>query len=297
METRKTALICHGGGMKSAFAAGVIYALGKDLGVNYFDIAIGASSSAPTLAYYLAGQLEELKDCWEKEAINMLGRTRYAFLKGEPLFNLDYMAGEMMKKKFPLNVAKVENSPIDFYIPYYNYKTDKLEYYHNHAQEQKLDIWQALRATMTIHDQFLSQGQGESCYVDPALADPMVYQKAVDSGATHFMVISNSPTFDWTIRGWMGLKMFKIFQAKNFPELMKDRLNQYSRLRKQSVEDFVKFKNGKQLLLVQPPASAKIKFLAKDAAEIKRAMDWGKKTILKHKNSPVMAWFSERFES
>ena len=48
----KTAIVCLGGGMRSAYGAGFLYVLGKDLALKP-DLVVGSSGDVPNLFYFL----------------------------------------------------------------------------------------------------------------------------------------------------------------------------------------------------------------------------------------------------
>lgn len=294
MEQVKTALICHGGGMKSAFAAGAVYELASFLKISQFDILIGASSSAPTLAYFLTGQLEEIKVVWEQETPQIVMRKKTKFFKGEPLFDVDYLVDKILIGKYPLNLEKLEKSPIDLYIPFYNFKTDKLEFYHNHSQNKRIDIWQVFKATMAIHDHYLNKCEDLSGCVDPALACSLIYEKAIKEGATHYLLVSNQESFNATLKKWLGLKLFKMFQARHFPAEIKLKLKQHPKLNKRARTAIQAFVLQENVLLIKPLCGAKLKILSRKTSEIKKAFTFGSRAIQQLKGSPLMEVFKER---
>ncbi len=294
MPDYKTALICQGGGMRSAFSAGVLYELSGGLKINYFDILIGSSSSAPNVTYFLTGQVEEMKTIWQTELATPVFLNKTNFFKGEPIFNTRYLISQVLQKKYPLDLKKIQSLPADLYIPFYNFLNDKIEFYHNHGQNGQLDLWQALRATMTIHDQFLQEGDGPTCYIDPAIASPLVYEKAFLEGASYYLIVANQYYTKSTLKRWLGYHLFKLFQGRHFPEEVQDKLKRWPEIYKKQLSDLQAFVKKQPVLVVQPPAEANLKVITKNAKETKKAFDLGRKAIQALKTHPLIKIFQER---
>ncbi|MCX6785734.1 MAG: hypothetical protein NTZ18_02705 [Candidatus Komeilibacteria bacterium] len=294
MAKVKTALICEGGGMKSAFAAGAVYELARFLKISHFDILIGASSSAPIFAYFLTGQLEEIKRIWEEETSQIVTKKKSQFLKGEPMFNTDYLVDKILHERHPLNLEKLEKSPVDLFIPFYNFKADRIEFYHNHATGKKINIWQALKATMAIHDHHLKQCEDLSHCVDPGLVCPLIYEQAIILGATHYLVISNQKTFNATLKRWLGFKLFKLFQGRKFPAEIKLKLKQYNKMNKKSRLAMRAFVLQENVLLIKPPDQAKLKFFSHKSSQTKKAITWGRAAARALRDHPLIKIFQDR---
>lgn len=279
MEIRKTALICQGGGMKGAFVAGAVYGLAKDYGIKQFDVLIGASSSAPTLTYYLTGQIEEIKQVWETELAKSALIKKSNFFKGEPVFNINYLVETVFQKRYPLALAKLQSAPGDLFIPFYNFITDQIEFYHNHNPNQRLDIWQALKATMTVHDKYLSQDQGPNCYADPALVSPLVYQKAIEEGCHDYLIITNRYFPKERLRNWLSYRLFYLFQSRHFPKVVRAKLKKRPQIIKKGRAEFQEFSKNHQVFVIQPPPGVKFSIVANKVSAIKAALECGRQAV------------------
>jgi len=124
----KTALICQGGGMRAAFAAGAGAELGENLGVNKFDIVIGVSGSSTTASYYTSGQFSMIRKVWSEN----LGTTKLVNKKNiftkKPIFGINYLIDDILRQQFPLDLEQVKNSPTDLFIPFYDFRNSKISY-------------------------------------------------------------------------------------------------------------------------------------------------------------------------
>jgi predicted patatin/cPLA2 family phospholipase len=59
-------LLLEGGGMRAGFVAGAVMAM-MDQGLTDFHLAVAVSASVPTLAYFAAGQRQEMERVWRHE--------------------------------------------------------------------------------------------------------------------------------------------------------------------------------------------------------------------------------------
>jgi len=295
MENIKTALICHGGGMKAAFAAGAVYELAKNFGIERFDIVMGMSASAPTATYFTTGQYEDILNIWQNELGNPLFVKKINVFKGKPIFNIDFLINDIFKVRHPLEQDKLNRASTKLYIPVYNYQKNRLEFFNNLQAEVNLDIWQAMKATMIIHNQHLFQKDEFKPYIDPAIASPLVYERALSEGATHFIVIYNSHGIDWNFRKWLGFQLFKLLQSRNFPKEVKEKLKNHNELVKIEVQKFKEFCQHHPIIFVQPPLRAKVRTIMTTNQEIKEAMDCGRKIVGQiAQNQDLMKIFYQR---
>lgn len=280
--------------MRGAFTAGVILALGQNLGIENFDLLLGSSSSAPTLTYYLTHQYQAIKDIWQHE----LGTPRFIkkgnLFKGEPIFNIDYLVDEILGRKYPLDADKLNQASRRLLIGLYNYKADKLAYFSNQSNEVKLDIFQALKATMTIHRNDLEKQVAPQQYVDPELINFINYEKARELGVTHFLVIYNNDHFHRTLGKWLGLQLFKIFQAKKFPLEIKQKLNHYCQLMAEGEGQFREFCRKYPVLLISPSYRTAIHPIMTSNEKISQALDLGSKSADQAKGHSLIGVFQQR---
>ena len=102
-------LILEGGGMRAGFVAGVLMAL-MDRGLVDFDRAVAVSASVPSLAYFAAGQREEIERVWRNElntpklvCYRNIPATSLALSKKRPFLDIDYLIYDVLKKKYQPN--------------------------------------------------------------------------------------------------------------------------------------------------------------------------------------------------
>jgi predicted patatin/cPLA2 family phospholipase len=106
-------LVLEGGGMRAGFVAGALMAL-MDKRLTGFDVALAVSASVPTLAYFAAGQREEMEKVWREElntpklvCYRNIPATSLAPSVKRPILDIDYLVYEVFKQKYPLNLDAV----------------------------------------------------------------------------------------------------------------------------------------------------------------------------------------------
>jgi predicted patatin/cPLA2 family phospholipase len=109
-------LILEGGGMRAGFVAGVLMAL-MDKGLVGFDRALAVSASVPSLAYFAAGQRREIETIWRSElntaklvCYKCIAAASLAFSARRPVLDIDYLVDEVFRKKYPLDIRKLQTS-------------------------------------------------------------------------------------------------------------------------------------------------------------------------------------------
>jgi len=101
MGSGKTALIVHGGALKSAYAGGFISKLGT-LGIRAFDYVVGTSASVGNVAYYATGQYEDIRNVWiETIGGNLDFVSVRRWLAGRPPFDVPYLL-EVIRRRHRL---------------------------------------------------------------------------------------------------------------------------------------------------------------------------------------------------
>jgi predicted patatin/cPLA2 family phospholipase len=109
-------LILEGGGMRGGFVAGALMAL-MDRGLTGFDFSVAVSASVPTLAYFAAGQRDEIEKVWRNELVTPklvcyknIPAASLALSTKRPVLDIDYLVYEVFKKKYPLEIGRLMKS-------------------------------------------------------------------------------------------------------------------------------------------------------------------------------------------
>ncbi len=253
------ALIAGGGGMRCAYGAGVLSALGENFDVKEPSVGIASSGSAGSFSYYLSEQYSQLRKAWEgllcrKEVINPFRLWK--------IFDIDYLIDEIFKKEERLDLEKLNSKRTRFFISATNAKTGQLEYFL--VNNNGADIFELMRASksMPIFSGYgkrvrLDKGEYLDTYDNSLLGDNV--RKAVNEGARKIVVIKNGES-DRFVRNVFGF-WFK-FQTEDF----KRTLLSYSN---RDVEKEV------DVFYLSPKNNLEIKTLERDERILKRVFEQG----------------------
>jgi predicted patatin/cPLA2 family phospholipase len=213
MNTRdKTAIICLGGGMRSAHGAGFLYALATVLDITDPDIIIGTSGNSGNVLYYVSKQYDSAVHVW---CGGMLSTWKFiTFLRPWKILNVDYLVDTIFKQREPLNTEALHTTHIDWYVPATDTQTGKPRYF---GKADKLDAYELLRAAAAIpifyRRRIVVFGK---TYFDgelgPTVADHV--HQAIERGATKILVIN-----DTSPKGALSSLEMHVYAAMQSPHL------------------------------------------------------------------------------
>ncbi len=232
-SSRPKVIIVHGGAMKAAFSAGVLYGLTQK-GLNEADVVVGTSASVPTSAYFMSRQFDDIRAIWTHELGNAAFVNYSNLLIGRPIFNLPYLIDTVFKEKYPLQVEQIVNSRGTLLIPVYNYVRGTIDFHSSKEPGFSKNIWGLVQAAITLHDRQISDAPEFHSYVDADL-DPFglyrsqALQDLIPQNA-QVILISSHEHIDHTWKKTFGLFAFRLLQARHFPQQVKDMLRRRSEL-------------------------------------------------------------------
>lgn len=146
----KVSIIAEGGGMRGAYALGVIFGLYFDFGLRRVDVVTGSSASIGTLAYFTAGQFFPGFYIWPEKLPNKKFLSFRNILQNKPLLNVEYLVDEIFKNEIPLDMSKLLNSKVELIIPLTNAKTGEFEYASSKNKFSNYDPREVLKAAMAV---------------------------------------------------------------------------------------------------------------------------------------------------
>jgi predicted patatin/cPLA2 family phospholipase len=138
--------------MRAGFVAGALMAL-SDKALTDFDLAVAVSASVPTLAYFAAGQREELERVWREE-LNTPKLVCYRNLpaaslvpsSARPVINIDYLVYDVFKKRFPLDLQNLMGSKTTCLFAVTRLPKGDLDF----LRVDSKNIYETMRACMAI---------------------------------------------------------------------------------------------------------------------------------------------------
>lgn len=183
----KVALILTGGGMRCAYGAGVLSALGKIGRVP--DLIIAASGSAGGACYFLAGQYDSIRRIWTE----LLSTSRFISLLRRPIMDIDYLIDSVFRKQEPLKDTLVAASSITLFLPLASLDTGSLVYMSNKDGKDLFEMLRATKAMPLIYGKpvFLDGIPFADGQVIASLSEHV--EKAVAEGAEKIVIVDNTP--------------------------------------------------------------------------------------------------------
>jgi predicted patatin/cPLA2 family phospholipase len=118
-------------------------ALAREYGFTEPYLVIGNSGSAGSLAYYLAGQYDSIRNIWT----NILTSKQFIWiLRFWNICNVDWLIDSVFKKIDPLDTTRLENSKTRFLVSVFSMDDGTIWFLDRH----EADIFELLRATKAM---------------------------------------------------------------------------------------------------------------------------------------------------
>ena len=145
-KKEKIALVIEGGGFKSVFSAGVLDAFLMNK-FNPFDIYIGVSSGAMSLAYYVASQYKTYFLLSKEVSVNEEFLSYKHALSEQGYMDLKFLT-KYAKQNNPLELQKMKESTENkqFYVVGTNLDNGEAVY----LEPNKQTVYRCLRATSSL---------------------------------------------------------------------------------------------------------------------------------------------------
>ncbi|MDO8514249.1 MAG: patatin-like phospholipase family protein [bacterium] len=183
----KTAIVLIGGGMRSAYSAGFLYALATKLGIQHPDIMIAASGSAGSAFYFAAGQYESGKHIWTELLSTPLFLSHPRVWR---VMQIDYLIDTVFKKQDPLDFSAFRRSQTEMIVAVTNTKTGNAEFLDARKSSQPLELLRATKAHPVLYRKTV-EIDGER-YIDGAMGmtPQIITDEAVRRGARGILCIN-----------------------------------------------------------------------------------------------------------
>lgn len=187
----KTGLIVEGGGMKCAYAAGVLDAF-LDENIT-FDYTMGVSAGAADVVSFLGGQ----RDRNRRYYCEHLKDPRYfgpvALLREGNLFGLDYIYSTLSNEggKDPIDYEAVMSNPAEMVFPATEAATGRPHYFHK--KDLIKNNYRAIKATCALPVLCKPIEIDGSFYFDGGVSDSIPLKKAFADGCDRVVIIMSKP--------------------------------------------------------------------------------------------------------
>ncbi len=191
-------LAIEGGAMRGVVSAGMLRAL-EHLGLlDTFDAVYGSSAGAVNGAFFLASQAAFGITIYFEDINNSSFISLGRFATRRPVMSLDYLLGEVLTRRKPLDWRAVVGSPVELKVAVSSLDERRVRLLSEFSDREAL--FAALRASSSVP---LIAGPpavvGGERFLDALLFEPIPYASAVRDGCTHVLVLLTRP--DGTLNG------------------------------------------------------------------------------------------------
>jgi predicted patatin/cPLA2 family phospholipase len=259
------ALVIEGGGMRAAYANGVLAGL-EDAGVT-FDAVYGTSAGGALAAWFSAGQARYALDTWDYAHDDRILSYRRWLLREGPLLDHDRLFEVVYEDERPLDVDAVRAA--DHPVVVTATGVDTGEAHHQDLREGDVIDW--LRATGRLP---LASGPpveiGGTRYLDGGLATPIPIERAVEDGADEVLLVLNRPE-----RKSEAESLFlAAVVGHRYPELF-DLVRRHAELWNEALEHAQHPPTGVDVAIVKPDEQLDLARLSRDEEAIQDAIGEG----------------------
>lgn len=183
------ALVIEGGGMKAAYANGVLSAF-EDAGFYPWDLVVGTSAGGALAAWYSARQARYAEGTWAYAADPRILSYKRALLRQGPILDHEALLDIVYREEHPIDVDAVRRAPWPVVVTACDVATGEVRY----QDVRDADVIAWLKATGRLP---LASGPPVAIdgrhWVDGGTCDPVPVRYALDQGATDLVLITNKP--------------------------------------------------------------------------------------------------------
>lgn len=185
----KSALVVEGGGLRGAYAVGVLRSLYDFGGPEQFDAIYAVSSGVFAATYFAAGQVSEMESTWRDLVHGSLLVNYSNILRGKSVLRLDYLI-DLFKGPVKLDLERVFKSRPSIIYNLTNFQTGAPSYF----DAKRADIFDLMRASSALPCVYRNPIyiDGDR-YIDGGISDPIPVFKAIKDGFSDIVVILTRP--------------------------------------------------------------------------------------------------------
>lgn len=262
----KVGLVLEGGAMRGMYTAGVLDVfLDNEM---KFDGIIGVSAGVLFGVNYLSKQRGRVIRYNKKFIKDKRYMGFWSLLTTGNIINKDFSFYEVPQKLDVFDNETFMKSDIDFFATVTNVETGEPEYIKLKDLFAQMEVLRATSA-MPYVSQIVELGNGK--YLDGGVSDSIPVEKCKEMGYDKIIVILTRP-LDYR------KKKPKEFIAKTYyrkyPKFAKTLNNRY-KMYNDTVEKIIELENKKEIFVIRPSKTLKIKRIEKDAEKLQEMYDLG----------------------
>ena len=262
----KVGLVLEGGAMRGMYTAGVLDVfLDNEM---KFDGIIGVSAGVLFGVNYLSKQRGRVIRYNKKFIKDKRYMGFWSLLTTGNIINKDFSFYEVPQKLDVFDNETFMKSDIDFFATVSNVETGEPEYIKLNDLFAQMEVLRATSA-MPYVSQIVELENGK--YLDGGVSDSIPVEKSKEMGYDKIIVILTRP-LDYR------KKKPKEFIAKTYyrkyPKFAKTLNNRY-KMYNDTVEKIIELENKKEIFVIRPSKTLKIKRIEKDAEKLQEMYDLG----------------------
>jgi predicted patatin/cPLA2 family phospholipase len=260
------ALVIEGGGMRGAYANGVL--AGFESAEVSFDAVYGTSAGGALAAWWSAGQAAYAAETWDYVNDERILSYRRWLTRQGPLLDHDGLFEIVYQDERPLDVDAVQ--AVDFPVVVTATEVETGEAVYQDLREGDVIDW--LRATGRLP---LASGPpveiDATAYLDGGLADPIPVEQAIRDGADEIVVVLNRPERKSEAESWLLAAVV----GQRYPELF-DLVRRHAEIWNEKAQIARDPPADVDVTIVQPDEYLDLARLSRDEDKIHQALEQGR---------------------
>ena len=249
MIMKDVCIIAQGGGIKSAYNAGVIKGLRERFSVNEVKDVVAVSGTAAIFMYFVSKQYDLIEKIW-LELLRSKEFIRFKnFFNKRSLVDIDYLVDVFVKERFPFDIASFKNTKTKMYVPVTRVADGEAVYFSN---KDDIDYFELIRATCAIPYFYgKSVKIKDDFYIDGTICDVFGLNKALELKPKNLLVIlTDSPKK--LPEAFLIRKLFDVLLLHNESHIIRKRVWDVPKKYEKERAYLKLLKKSMNLVIIQP---------------------------------------------
>jgi predicted patatin/cPLA2 family phospholipase len=263
----RTVLVIEGGGMRGAYANGVLSSF-EEAGHAPWDAVYGTSAGGALAAWYSAGQARYAEKTWDYAADRRILSYRRALLRRGPILDHDALLEIIYENERPIDQDALRRAKWPVIVTAVDIHSGSTVY--KDIRAGPIIPW--LKATGRLP---FASGEPVTIdgrqYLDGGIGDPIPVYKAVEEGAKDVTLILNTPVGP---RRKDNAALAR-FTARKYPALRQGILH-HQELKQAAIHYAEDPPKGVRVRIIRPDHPTGLHRLSRDLSVIHEGLRWGR---------------------
>lgn len=268
IEKKKTGLVLEGGAMRGMFTAGVLDVLMEEK--IEIDGIIGVSAGALFGVNYLSNQPGRVIRYNKKYAGDKRNMGMYSLLTTGDIVNKKFAYYTVPQHLDVFDDQTFQESQIPFYAVVTNMETGKPEYMQVKSVFEDMEILRASGSMPFVSKPVIINGKK---YLDGGVSDSVPYQKFLDMGYEHLIVVL---TRDIEYRKEPMSKALISLCYRKYPNFMETLIHRHENYNR-SIEELKKLEKEGRVSIIRPSEPIEINRMEKDPEKLQAVYELGRR--------------------